>query len=127
MLLRRWFGAHEKKQQVEQAKFSLTQAELEKFSPPIQYFIAKINKSGNLDALQAKALAYIKTIDHDTCDDADKYFFHVQSDINMEMNVAMGGSGGCTGMSGQLLKFDEAMALSYVEGLLANNSVAFRK
>ena len=127
MFLRKWFGTHKKQQQVEQAKFSLTQAELEKFSPTIQYFIAKINKSGNLDELQAKALAYIKTIDHDTCDDADKYFFRVQSDINIEINIANGGSGGCTGRSGQALEFDEAMALFYVEGLLSKNSVAFRK
>lgn len=96
--------------------------EYEKYSPTIQYFMAKINNNGNFDDLETKALEFIKSIDFETSNAADKYFFQLQSNLFIEDNVRQGGSGGVSGMENQLLSFYEMEAIAYVRKLILNNN-----
>jgi hypothetical protein len=95
----------------------------EQISPTIQYFIAKINNERNLDGLKLKALAFIKSINFETSNEADKYFFQLQSNLFMAENVRQGGSGGVHGMHNQLLSYYEMCAISYVKKLLLSKTV----
>ena len=95
----------------------------EQFSPTIQYFIAKIHNDGNLDSLELAALEFIKSINFETSNDADKYFFQLQSNIFIAENVRQGGSGGVHGMENQLLSYYEMCAIAHVKKLLASKPV----